>query len=55
MGNAISIFITVVSMVAIALIVWKVVNYRESKDPKFQQKLKADDERARKGRASRGQ
>lgn len=55
METALSILIMVVSMVAIGLIVWKVVNRSESKDPKFQQKLKADDERARKGRASRGQ
>ena len=45
-----SIFVAVVSMIAIGIIVWKVVQRQESCDSKFQAKLDADDERARAGR-----
>ncbi len=43
----------IVSMAAIGFITWKLVNRQERKDPEFQAKLDADDERARKGRESR--
>lgn len=45
-----SILVTVGSMIAIGIIVWKVVQRQESRDPKFKAKLDADDERARAGR-----
>ncbi len=54
MYTVVSIFIAIISMIAIGLIVWRVVTRREQIDPKFQAKLDADDERARKGREGRG-
>lgn len=51
--NIFSIFVIVISMTAIGLVVWRLVNRQERRDPKFQAKLDADDERARKGRESR--
>ncbi|MFZ4642928.1 MAG: hypothetical protein ACOYMU_06215 [Phycisphaerales bacterium] len=48
-----SILVSIVSMAAIGFCAWKLVNRQERRDPKFQAKLDADDERARKGRESR--
>ena len=53
MFNIFSIFVTLVSMTAIGLVVWRLVHWQERRDPKFQAKLDADDERARKGRENK--
>ncbi|MDA0213756.1 MAG: hypothetical protein O2875_00150 [Planctomycetota bacterium] len=54
MLNFLFLIITLVSMTAIGLRVWKLVNRQERRDPNFQAKLDADDVRARKGRENRG-
>ncbi len=54
MYTVLFILIMIISMIAIGMIVWRVATRREEIDPKFQAKLDADDERARKGRESRG-
>ena len=42
------------SMAAIGFAAWKVLGAQESKDPKFEEKLREDDERARKAREGSG-
>ena len=41
--------VTVAGMLAVAYVAWKVVNRSEAGDAAFQAKLKADDERAKRG------
>lgn len=53
MWNAVSMLAVVVSMIAVALFVWKRVNIGEQGDHELEAKLKADDERAEDGRRRR--
>ena len=41
---------TILSMLALGWIVWVTVQKQEERDERFQEKLRADDERARRGR-----
>lgn len=40
---------TIGGMIAIAVVVWKRLERQEARDPEFQRRLDADDERARRG------
>ncbi len=55
MLHALSLFIFVVSMIAVGIVVWKVTKFQESRDSKFQARLDADDVRARLGREAKAQ
>ena len=41
---------TTLSMLAIGYLAWKTIQKQESKDDTFEEKLRADEERARQGR-----
>ena len=47
--GAVTMIGAVVGMAAIAYVAWKAVNRQEQGDEEFQAKLKADDERAKRG------
>jgi len=49
-SNALTMIGVIVGMVAVAFIAWKAVQRQESGDSALEAKLKADDERAAKGR-----
>ncbi len=55
MIHALLLFLFVASMVAVGIFVWKLTKIQESRDPKFQAKLDADDARAHAGRAAKAQ
>ncbi|MAJ46068.1 MAG: hypothetical protein CBC35_02060 [Planctomycetes bacterium TMED75] len=46
---------TTLSMLAIGYLVWKTIQIQESKDDTFEEKLRADEERARQGREAEAQ
>ena len=50
MTNIVTMVVAIIGMIAVAFVVWKAVQRQEAGDTTLEAKLKADDERAAKGR-----
>ncbi len=49
-SNVVTMLVAIMGMIAVAFFAWKAVQHQESGDTALEAKLKADDERAAKGR-----